>query len=191
MKIGGLECKLLGKILPDDVINKRLREAKKDSVNRGRTLSKEKKEFLQYGLFITNIEYKLNFKNAFDLYRLRWQIELIFKTWKSILGIHKIRSARVNRVLCEVYGKLIIAALTSQLCHIIKASRNIVISYHKMLQYIKSVALYWTINIIKGEEYHISFLISMEKQIIRFCKKNKQHNKLYIEMILLDMELPI
>ena len=189
VKIGNLECRLLGKKLPENIANKRLRDAKKDAVNRGRTLSKEKKIRLNYALYISNINDSLTVENVFNIYRLRWQIELIFKTWKSILGIHKIRSARVNRVLCEIYGKLIIAALTSNLYYALKYEYNIIVSYHKMLQYIKAVTVNWTVCILKGKDCHRKFLEKLIKQIIRLCRKNKQKNKPYIEMILEAMNI--
>src|SRR5262249_32936894 len=39
--------------------------------------------------------------------RARWQIELLFKRWKSHGGLEASRGKRAERVLCEVYAKLI------------------------------------------------------------------------------------
>jgi hypothetical protein len=39
---------------------------------------------------------------------MRWQIELLFKTWKSTLGIDKIQPMRRERLLCLMYAKLLL-----------------------------------------------------------------------------------
>lgn len=42
------------------------------------------------------------------LARARWQIELLFKLWKSDGRVDESRSAKPYRILCEVYAKLLI-----------------------------------------------------------------------------------
>lgn len=186
IKIGDLNCRLVGKRLPEKIVNEKLRKANRKAQKKGETLSEKYKNFLKFGLFITNFENSVSGDTLFNLYRLRWQIELIFKTWKSILGIHKIRSARKNRVLSEIYGKLISAAIINAIYWTIKIEYHIVLSYHKTLQYIKTVAVNWTINILAST--HHNFFTNLEKQILRFCTKNKQKTKPHIEQILALME---
>jgi hypothetical protein len=41
------------------------------------------------------------------IYRLRWQIELLFKLWKSECQINRIAGRIRERVLCEIYAKLV------------------------------------------------------------------------------------
>jgi hypothetical protein len=56
-----------------------------------------------------NIPYEmLSLDEAFVLMRTRWQIELIFKLWKSHGCIDEWRTKNPWRVLCEVYAKLIV-----------------------------------------------------------------------------------
>jgi len=63
---------------------------------------------LPFFLIITNIESgKMSTDELFSIYRLRWQIELMFKLWKSVLGIHKVQKMKLERFLCMLYAKLI------------------------------------------------------------------------------------
>ena len=59
-------------------------------------------------LFVTNVE-KKNFplETILQIYHLRWQIELLFKTWKSIFGIHTVHSMKAERFKCILYSRLL------------------------------------------------------------------------------------
>ena len=46
------------------------------------------------------------------LYRVRWQIELVFKLWKSYCGFDHIQGMRRERILFELYAKMIGIILT-------------------------------------------------------------------------------
>ena len=59
-------------------------------------------------MLITNVPAKLLALNeAFVLYGVRWQIELLFKLWKSIGQLDESRSNNPWRILCELYAKLL------------------------------------------------------------------------------------
>jgi len=49
----------------------------------------------------------LSLAEALILLRLRWQIELLFKLWKSHGQLDLWRTEKPERILCEVYAKLI------------------------------------------------------------------------------------
>jgi hypothetical protein len=46
------------------------------------------------------------------LYRVRWQVELIFKQWKSVLRLDVLPSENPDRVQCEIWGRLLMGVLT-------------------------------------------------------------------------------
>jgi hypothetical protein len=61
-----------------------------------------------YDVFITNLPVSLGSPALIlELGRLRWQIELLFKLWKSELEIDAWRTTQPWRILCELYAKLI------------------------------------------------------------------------------------
>ena len=49
----------------------------------------------------------LSLEEAFVLTRVRWQIELLFKLWKSHGQVDEWRTANPERILCEIYAKLL------------------------------------------------------------------------------------
>lgn len=176
--------RLVGKKLPDEVVNQRLRKACQDARRkRGGSITDAYRLFLQYALFLTNLPPPYGIDTLFTLYRIRWQIELVFKTWKSILAIHKIRSAKWERVLCAVYGKLILAALSTVITAEAETQRDgIVISLHRAMQHLRTVALPWTVAILQGASALAAFIAEQTLAIARLCKKHRQTNKPTIEI---------
>lgn len=73
-------------------------------------------ELLGVSLYITNVsEDVLNAKQVHEFYSLRWQVEIVFKTWKSIFKIHSIKPVKLARFQCQLYGKLIQMLICSSL----------------------------------------------------------------------------
>jgi hypothetical protein len=175
--------RLVGQKLPDEVINQRLRKANRAAQSkRGGTITDAYRLFLQYALFLTNLPPSYGMDVLFTLYRIRWQIELVFKTWKSILAIHKIRSAKEERVRCEVYGKLILAALSSLITAAAERQCNpIVVSLHRAMQHLRTVAIPWAVAILQGASALAAFVAKQALEIVRLCKKHRQTNKPTIE----------
>lgn len=71
-------------------------------------------ELLEVTVYITNIPSEvLDGHKIYELYSLRWQVEIIFKTWKSIFHIHNVKPVKIERFECQLYGKLILLLLAS------------------------------------------------------------------------------
>lgn len=65
-------------------------------------------------IYISNIdEAILDSKQIHEFYSLRWQVEIVFKTWKSIFKIHSIKPVKLARFQCQLYGKLILVLISS------------------------------------------------------------------------------
>jgi hypothetical protein len=82
-----------------------LREAAQD---KGRQVSAVRLRLAAWTLFVTNVPAEhLMLREALVFGRLRWQIELLFKLWKSQGRVDESRSTNPWRILCEVYAKLL------------------------------------------------------------------------------------
>jgi len=103
-----LPVRLLIELLPEDKKKKRLEKAHKEAKRKGRKVGKCFKEQYGLNLFITNIDKEMmEGQKLRKLYLLRWQIELMFKTWKSIGEIHLIKKMKIERFESYLYAKLL------------------------------------------------------------------------------------
>jgi hypothetical protein len=103
-----LRCRLLAIRAPEAVVSKRRRRLREQATKHGRPASVEGLALCGWTVFICNVPaWLLSLQEAWVLYRVRWQIELLFKLWKSDGGVDESRSGQAYRVLCEVYAKLL------------------------------------------------------------------------------------
>ncbi len=103
-----LRCRLLAVRCPEAVAAKRRRRLRDQAAKHGRSASAEGLALCDWTVFICNAPaWLLSLQEAWVLYRVRWQIELLFKLWKSHGGLDESRSDQAYRVLCEVYAKLL------------------------------------------------------------------------------------
>ena len=103
-----LTCRLIILRTPEKVAEERRRKAKEHAKKRGRTLGATYLFLLGWTLFVTNAPASMiSTSQVYDFYRIRWQIELIFKLWKSYSGLNHICAWRKERVMTELYAKLI------------------------------------------------------------------------------------
>jgi Transposase DDE domain len=94
--------------VPQEVADQRRRRLRLPARDRGRTPSAARLAWCDWTLLVTNVPPDmLSLREALVLARARWQIELLFKLWKSHGHIDESRSGKPWRVLCEVYAKLL------------------------------------------------------------------------------------
>ena len=109
-----LQVRLIIYLLPEQQVAKKLRNAVQNNKKKGGdgNLSKEYKARAFLNLFITNAsEEQIPMDHVWQLCRLRWKIELIFKIWKSISAIEKVKRVKKHRLECYIISKLIIIVL--------------------------------------------------------------------------------
>jgi hypothetical protein len=103
-----LPCRLVAVRVPADVVQKRHERLRKQAKKKGRKVSAEQLALCAWSVFITNVPPdKLSAAEVLVLAGARWQVELLFKLWKSEGGIDASRGHKPYRVLCEVFAKLL------------------------------------------------------------------------------------
>lgn len=104
-----LTCRLVAVRTPPAVAALRLKRLEKTLKKKGRTVSEAQRIMCAWTVMITNLcdVERFTTEQLWVLYGVRWQIELVFKRWKSDGGLAKTRSRTGETALCEFLAKLI------------------------------------------------------------------------------------
>jgi hypothetical protein len=101
-------ARLLAIRVPQEVADQRRRKLREDAQRRQKKMSQRSLALADWTVLVTNVPVDLlTLTEALVVMRSRWQIELLFKLWKSHGKIDEWRSAKPWRILCEVYAKLL------------------------------------------------------------------------------------
>jgi len=107
---------LLAVRVPQEVADQRRRQLHEYARKKQVPLSDERLAWADWTVLITNVPVeRLTLPEALTLLRVRWQIELLFKLWKSQAKIDEWRSQNPWRILCDIYAKLIGLAMSQWL----------------------------------------------------------------------------
>ena len=127
-----------------------------------------------------------------EIYRIRWQIELIFKTWKGCFEIDKMNNIGEDYFTCIFCGKLILITLMTALFSGIK--RNVFLEIGRLL----SMAKFYKNLREKVHEliYNLSYsfrsarkIIELIHLILKRCLDEKRNRKT-TERVLMEQHLP-
>jgi len=103
-----LACRLVATRVSAEVAERRRRRLRQDARERGQTVSAACLKLADWTVYVTNAPPEvLSGTEALVLARVRWQIEQLFKLWKSHGQLDTSRSANPWRILCETYAKLL------------------------------------------------------------------------------------
>lgn len=93
-----------------------IRQIKKSNSKKMRgKVSPLQKQFNGYVIVATSLPEEIEAGKIMELYRMRWQIELVFKRFKSIFHYDEIPSKNEKTAYAWFYGKLLIAAICESL----------------------------------------------------------------------------
>lgn len=103
-----LPCRLVIMPVDEATYEKRVRKTTAQARSTGNNVSEEFKTRSGLNLFITNVgRNDLDAEKVREVYTLRWQIELLFKVWKSQARINDVKEMKIERFECQLLSKLI------------------------------------------------------------------------------------
>lgn len=112
-KVKQLPCRLVAELVPLWVVQQRHERLRETARQNQTQVSQEALDMAQWTIYVSNVPPSLlAIQEVFILGRYRWQIELLFKLWKSDLQVDLWASRNPHRILTEIYGKLVAAIVT-------------------------------------------------------------------------------
>jgi Transposase DDE domain len=179
----GVACRLIGLRVPEPIAQRRRRQLKKNAQKKGRTPSQLHLQLCDWTLLVTNAaEVLLPAPKIRTFYRLRWQIELIFKQLKSVLRIHQCRTTKKHRLLCELYGKLIAAVLLHSLHGPLQAElwnqHHQALSFDKLWKRVPKRALTLLQASLNSLNQFIRAFLRELPKLLKACLKCRQPSRL-------------
>jgi DDE family transposase len=106
-----LACRLIAWRLPKEQADRRRQKLRQEMLSRkGHEPSAERLAWCDWTILVTNVPVeKMTPEEAVVLYRARWQVELLFKRWKSQDLVAVLRGSTVVRQMVGVWSRLLAA----------------------------------------------------------------------------------
>lgn len=179
-----LPCRLVAYRAPQELAEKRRRDANKQAKKKGRSQKQANINRLDFSFFITNVPKEIwKAEVVGTVYTVRWQVELIFKNWKSSLKIHYLKGTNPDRIRCLLYGKLI-SIVVINIIHKFAAwyaqKLGKEISLHKVVNWLK-IDNKLTVTIVKG--FNWKFFNLLMREIPKVLCKDKRERKTTLEAL--------
>ncbi len=151
-----VEARLIACRVPETSVNERRRKARKNAKKKGYTPSQAHLTLLAWNLFITNVPCTIwQTETVIKVYPLRWQIEIIFKSWKSYLHLASIQTKKEDTTLCYLYGRMLLILLNYALCpqmrHNLWLKKKRELSVLKLVRHFQALADRWMQAIFRSE----------------------------------------
>jgi hypothetical protein len=169
--------------VPEQVATEKRKKLKTDKQNKRKGISKERLIFCDVNAFVTNCTQEQLPNNLLrQCYSLRWQIEIMFKAWKSSFKIDKVKQMKIERFECFHYGCLMLIIAST---HLLRYFKQWYLKKHKEeiseLKFFKLIAsMKQEIkDMIKKHKLEIAcFLDQLADIIERTCVKEQKKNRL-------------
>jgi hypothetical protein len=174
------QCRMIAYRVHPELEKERRDEYIKECKKKKRTPNKEYINRLAFTIFITNVPLTMwPAKVIGTIYRLRWQVELIFKSWKSDLKFDFLIGTNPFRVKCLIYARLtailMMFTVYSRIDSVALEVLEKEISIHKIIDWLKKNGRFFEI-VTKGfsKDLWMSLLVFSE---LILCKDKRKGRK--------------
>lgn len=111
-----LPMRVIIELVSNDIYVKRIQKIKEYNKRKGHTTTDDYVNRSRFNIIITNIAQELVPSSGIvAIYHVRWQVELVFKIWKSTFMINKTSNVNYTRWLCLLYAKLVLIIIYWQI----------------------------------------------------------------------------
>jgi hypothetical protein len=162
--------------LPQEVADQRRARAQATAARKGRTVSPGQLALLDWNIYVTTAPAAcLTTQEVLVLYRVRWQIELIFKVWKSEAWLDRVAGWKRARVMCELYAKLIGVTLAQLWMAPVRWATG-ELSLTKVFQSLQRYALRLALSLEQPQELE-RWLTQLQAVWLKFGRKDKRRTR--------------
>ncbi len=172
-----LPVRLLAVRVPQEVADQRRRRLREEFRAKGKTSSGRLLALAAWTTAVTTVpSEQLSLEEAVVLLRARWQIELLFKLWKSHGQVDEWRSAQPWRILCEVYAKLL-AMIVQHWVLLVGCWHQPNRSLVKAAQTVQGYAMALLSALGKSPERVTEILVEVHRCLLRTARLNSRKKK--------------
>ncbi|MED2869148.1 IS4 family transposase [Bacillus thuringiensis] len=161
---------------------KRLQDQAVREKKKGMKYSPRSKRLSGINVYMTNTPTDIvPMGQVHDWYSLHWQIEILFKTWKSFFQIHHCKKIKPERLECHLYGQLIAIILCSstmfQMRQLLLIKKKRELSEYKAIYMIKDYFLLLFQAIQKNTQELSKILIRLFNLLQQNGRKSHRYEK--------------
>lgn len=175
-----LQVRLIARPVPDSVAAARRRKLYRDY--RNQKPSRERLALLHWDVFITNVPDTLWTTNqALGVYRARWRIEIIFKSWKSGFRLTQTLRGSALQVEACLYAQLLLITLAHHASALTRQTESAAssppLSVLKCAQFWGSFGL-MILALTATDQLSAAFLVELIQRHCRLDQRKKRNNYL-------------
>lgn len=170
-----LTCRLIAVRTPPAIAEQRLKRLRKTQKKKGRRPSDAQRLMCEWTVLITNLVDAERFspESLWVLYRVRWQVELMFKRWKDGGGLATSRARTGSTALCEFLAKLL-AVLIQHWATLLRGGPLCVVSATRSCSRVRRITPRLAEALKSGVEPIVAVLEALKVELDRLPKRPRR-----------------